>query len=78
MGCDGSTLLAGILFLRKSLIVFGILINLTLLNATTTVKWTKDANGNIIWEVYKKEASPELIKPLFAPITELFKRVGIG
>ncbi|MFY7885423.1 MAG: hypothetical protein ACOVOV_11345, partial [Dolichospermum sp.] len=76
--CDGSTLLAGILFLRKSLIVFGILINLTLLNATTTVKWTKDANGNIIWEVYKKEASPELIKPLFAPITELFKRVGIG
>ena len=65
------------LFIEEA-VLLGILINLTLLNATTTVKSAKDPNGNITWEVNKKEASPELVNVLFTPITALAKKLGRG
>lgn len=65
------------LFIEEA-VLLGILINLTLLNATTTVKSAKDAKGNITWEVNKKEASPELVNVLFTPIIALANKLGIG
>ncbi len=62
----------------EEVVFLGLLINLTLLNATTTVKATKDAEGNITWEVTKKEASPELLNRLFNPIVELANKFGVG
>lgn len=59
------------------LLALGIIVNLTLLVATTSVKVKKDADGNITWEVIKKTTGPKLIEAILTPLASLAK-VGIA
>lgn len=45
-----------------TLLAVGLIVNLTLLVATTSVKVKKEANGNITWVVGKKTAGPKLVE----------------
>lgn len=61
----------------EEILVLGVIINLTLLNATTTVDLKKDFDGNVTVDVSKKEASPDMIKALFSPLFEIVRKIGI-
>ncbi len=56
-----------------TLLAVGIVVNLTLLVATTSAKVKKDANGNITWEVGKKTAGPKLVEAVVNLLAKLGK-----
>lgn len=60
----------------EEILVLGVIINLTLLNATTTVDLNRDADGNVSFYVSKKPASPDVINALFSPLVEIVKKIG--
>ena len=55
------------------ILALGVVINLTLLMATTSVNIKKDASGNVTWEVGKKQAGPELVKAVIEPLADVAK-----
>ncbi len=58
------------------ILAVGLVVNLTLLVATTKIDVSKDADGKISWRIKKREASPELVKTVVEPVTDLATRVG--
>ncbi len=58
------------------ILALGLVVNLTLLVATTKVKVKKGADGKIKWEVNKGKASPELVKAVVEPIVDAAKTVA--
>ena len=53
------------------ILALGVVVNLTLLVATTSLKMKKDASGNITWEVGKKPAGPELVEAVVNPLAKV-------
>jgi hypothetical protein len=58
------------------ILAVGLVVNLTLLVATTRIDVSKDADGNISWRFKKREASPELVKAVVEPVADLATKVG--
>ena len=52
------------------ILAVGLVVNLTLLVATTEVEVQKGADGTITWRVVKKEATPELIDAVVKPVVQ--------
>ena len=56
-------------------VTLGLIINLTLIVATTSVTIKKDANGQTTWEAGKSTASTELVVKVIAPLLAKFSKV---
>jgi hypothetical protein len=54
-----------------TLLAVGIIVNLTLLVATTSVTAKKDANGNVTWDLGKKAAEGELVGKIIEPFAKI-------
>jgi hypothetical protein len=54
-----------------TILAVGMIVNLTLLIATTSVKVQKDADGNITWQVGKKTANSELVTSVINPLAQV-------
>ncbi|MCH9027950.1 MAG: hypothetical protein IIA05_12700 [Proteobacteria bacterium] len=55
------------------ILALGVVINLTLLMATTSVKMKKDASGTVTWDIGKKQAGLELVKAVINPLVDVAK-----
>jgi hypothetical protein len=55
------------------ILALGLLVNLTLLLATTRVKMEKGADGKIVWRIVKESASPEILNSIVAPVVNAAK-----
>lgn len=53
------------------ILALGVVVNLTLLVATSSVKMKKDASGKITWSVGKKSAEPELVDAVIKPLSKV-------
>ena len=51
----------------------GLVVNLTLLVATTELKVEKGADGKTTWKLVKKKVKPELMKVVLEPVVEAVK-----
>ena len=58
------------------ILAVGLVVNLTLLIATTKVKVEKGPDGELKWQVTKGEASPELVKAVVEPVIDVAKAGG--
>jgi hypothetical protein len=56
----------------------GLLVNLTLLLATTRLRVHKGGDGRIIWDVSKDTATPELMKTVVEPVVKAIASIGAG
>lgn len=54
----------------------GLVVNLTLLIATTKIEVSKGQDGKINWHIKKREASPELVKAIVKPVTDMAIKAG--
>lgn len=55
------------------ILAVGLVVNLTLLVATTKATVSKQPDGTIAWSVSKSEASPELVTAIVNPVVEVAK-----
>ena len=60
------------------LLALGLIVNLTLLVATTEVQVKKESDGTTTWKLTKKKASPELVKAVIDPVVGAAKSFGLG
>ncbi|GKQ50072.1 hypothetical protein [Bradyrhizobium sp. Ce-3] len=58
------------------IVTLGLIINLTLVVATTTLSIKKDVNGQIAWEAGKGAASPELVVKVIDPLLTKFGKIA--
>ena len=58
------------------ILTLGLLVNLTLLVATTKVKLQKGRDGKTTWVFEKQKAEPELVNAVIKPVSELVKPTG--
>jgi hypothetical protein len=54
-----------------TILAVGMVVNLTLLIATTSVKVEKDADGKTTWKLVKKNANPELVTSVINPLAKV-------
>ena len=54
-----------------TILAVGMVVNLTLLIATTSVVVQQDADGNTTWKVVKKTAKPELVSSVINPLAKV-------
>ena len=59
-------------------LALGVVINLTLLVATTKFKMTRGPDGKITGEITKSEVGPELMKTVVDPVIDAVKSVGLA
>ncbi len=59
------------------ILALGLVINLTLLVATTEVQVQKGADGKITWKISKKQAEPELVSAVINPLVKVAKLATI-
>lgn len=55
------------------ILALGVIVNLTLLVATTSARVVKAADGSTSWSVTKTKAKPELVERVVAPVVEAVK-----
>lgn len=55
------------------ILALGLVVNLTLLVATTEVQVQKGADGTITWKLVKREAKPELVEAVVTPVVQAVK-----
>lgn len=55
-----------------AIITLGLIVNLTLLVATTKLEMRKNANGSFEWSVTKTDAKKELVKAVLDPFARFF------
>lgn len=58
------------------ILAVGLVVNLTLLMATTKVDISKGPDGKINWRIIKSEASPELVEAVVKPVADMAAKVG--
>jgi hypothetical protein len=58
------------------ILALGLVVNLTLLVATTRVKAAKNAKGEVTWSVEKKPADTELVKTVVDPVAKAAGVIG--
>lgn len=59
------------------ILTLGLIVNLTLLVATTAVHVKKGADGKIVWKVTKKQADENLLKAIIDPVVEAVKFIKL-
>jgi hypothetical protein len=55
------------------ILAIGLVVNLTLLLATTKFSARKGPDGRLKWQISKKEASPEIVKAIVEPVVNVAK-----
>lgn len=55
------------------ILALGLVVNLTLLVATTEVQVQKGADGTTTWKLVKREAKPELVEAVVNPVVQAVK-----
>jgi hypothetical protein len=60
------------------ILALGVVVNLTLLVATTSARVVKATDGSISWSMTKTKAKPELVEKVVAPVVEAVKTRCLG
>jgi hypothetical protein len=60
------------------LLALGLVVNLTLLVATTKIELQNLPDGKIRWKIVKRDAPPELVGSVLKPLAKLASRLGVG